>query len=290
MSKKNNVVEVSSLINEFDKDPKSTNAPKVVKGKDEWGNAEEDYGGFNIVGNTTSSAGKSKTKSKKNQEAKGWGDLEQPAQKPAEPEPSSDFTEKKPKVMKKIGEPRPTEVKFSENAFPELGAEPVKVDKKEEVKVEQPQSTSSTTTGPRKFVNANKNASGENFAPIEATVDKTPQPQPQQIQQTQEKPRPNVFSRAGETKPTTEEPPVEDSKFKFGSSGNAPRFTSSKGATKVKEEEKSEQDLNREKKEREIEEKLQKERDEVKKQIEEQNRRREKKLQMEAAKSGTEKP
>jgi len=178
----------------------------------------------------------------------------------------------KKKIMKKIGrEPRPAEVNISDQAFPELGSEPVKSEKKEDVKSESTQSSNSNL-GPKRFVNAKKTGQGENFAPMETVQEKDPVIVTPVLQAPQEKSTEKVFSRATEAPVITETtPPQDDGKFKFG---GIKKFTSTKGPTKVKEEEKSEQDILREQKEKDAEEKIMKEKEEFHKQKEAMDKKR----------------
>jgi hypothetical protein len=142
--------------------------------------------------------------------------------------------------MKKIGEPRPQEVVTSEEAFPELGAAPVKVEKKEEPKVEV---TQPSTSGPKRFVNNNKKSdSGPNFVPIEKVDEVVPTPAPLVKAESEKKEHVPVFQRGGGAK---EEAPVpeqtEDEKIKF--SAGPKKFSSSKAVKPREEEKKSELDV-----------------------------------------------
>ena len=122
-------------------------------------------------------------------------------------------------------------MKVSEEYFPSLGEEPKNIPKKEPEQ-QQPQPAQTTTTsGPKRFLNSKKEAQGEHFKPIEIKEKEPPVPKPHQpvIQRATEKPQ--------EKK---EEPPVEG-KIKFGGEGPK-KFI---GVKTHKEEQKTEADVNR---------------------------------------------
>jgi len=280
MSQKGNVYDVNSLLSNFDKTGNKEKTEKVTKtNTDDWGEYEEESNTTSFAGGTKqSSPGKPKAKPKKNQGGQDWTQLEQqPTPKPVEVEQPTGFVEKK-KVMKKIGEPRPAEVNISEQAFPELGKEPPKSEKKEENKNEASLAQNNNNGGPKRFMNVKKGGQGETFSPMEAVQEKvpvivTPVSQPQQEKSEKiEKPAEKIFSRATEAPVIiSETAPQDDGKFKFG---GVKKFTSTKVATKPKEEEKSEQDILREQKEREAEEKIMKEKEEFRKQLEAMDKKR----------------
>ena len=161
-----------------------------------------------------------------------------------EPEKQDGFVETKKKgVMKKIGgEPRPTEVVTSAEAFPELGSAPVKVEKKEEPKVEPPQQSSS---GPRRFVNNKKTDAGPNFVPIKKVEENIPAPAPvTQTQPQEKKEHVPVFQRGGGPKEETPAPEnTEDEEGKIKFSAGPKKFVSSKVVKPREEEKKSELDV-----------------------------------------------
>ena len=155
---------------------------------------------------------------------------------------TNQFTEvqqpKKKMFVKPTHDAKPiasVEVKIED--FPMIGEEVKPTSKPADVQIQQIMPSSSTTTGPKKFVNIKKNNQGESFAPIDTTTVKEPEPTVKQI--TVSTAKFVVGDKFNEKLAKIEEPAV-DGKIKF--SEGPKKFVSSQKGQK-KEETKSEQDV-----------------------------------------------
>jgi len=176
-----------------------------------------------------------------------------------------------------------------------LGEEAPKNIPKKKVEPTSPLKTETNTaqaSGPRRFVNAAKKGTGENFVPLDPTL--TEKAVPERVVNTEtpaDKPAENPAAKPAD-KPADK--PVEykdiapkgffsrnekstkeleahaaaaeasqETKFKFGGGEGPKKFTAGNKISFKREEEKNEQEELRLQKEREVEEKLQKEREEA---------------------------
>lgn len=151
---------------------------------------------------------------------------------------------KKKKIFNKPnGQPKaPVNFEADAEYFPSLGEEPKVLPKKPEpTPVVQPTTTSSSG-GVKKFVNAKKQA-GESFAPLEPVQERALPVVPEKTEPVvQQKPAGFGFQRRAAEEQPKEVPAPADTKFKFG--GEGPKKFSAGGKISFKrEEEKSEQEV-----------------------------------------------